>query len=318
MSPLVIRTASISSSAEEPLQSHLAIHRLCSLSIAYMSMIRPPRSSTIRPPQEQASPSHGIDFAQSESQGSNRTYEIFIYGGLDRTVSDPKQQTALSDAVCVLSLPGFVWFKADFPAPSPRHMHSCNVVGKGGSQMIVIGGLDQTFPNVTITGGDRWSNGINIFDMSQLQWKDSYVPNDAKYQTPSVITEWYAKHGPYPSFQNATLQSLFTQNTTSSPSPVNPSPTPRQPHSNSHSYTGAIVGGVIGGVAALAIVAIAAFVILSSRRRLRNQRTQSQQTQPGRAQHEEYRKAELDNSALPNPSPKRKSRGPELDGSVVH
>ncbi len=105
--------------------------------------------------------------------------------------------------------PSFVWFQADFPATSARIMHSCNVVGKGGGQRIVIGGVDPTAPNVSKESRDPWSSGINIFDMSQLQWKDSNSPNDAKYQTPVVITEWYTQHRPCPSFQNATLKKYF-------------------------------------------------------------------------------------------------------------
>ena len=236
--------------------------------------------------------------------GSNGTYEIFIYGGQTSQVFDQGHQTTISDVVYVLSLPGFVWFQADFPAKSARAMHSCNVVGKGGNQMIVIGGYDPTYPNVSIASRDPWSNGINIFDMSKLQWKDSYVPNDAKYQTPGVITKWYAKHGPYPSFQNATLQSLFTQNTALSPSNI-----PPQPHPGGHSNKGAIVGGVIAGFAALSIVAVAAVVVLRSRRRGQNQPIQQA----------EFRTPELDHSAaLVELSPKQKSRTPEVDGSVIH
>ena len=235
--------------------------------------------------------------------GSNGTYEIFIYGGQDPKVADPRQQTNISDVVYVLSLPGFVWFQADFPATSARIMHSCNVVGKGGSQMIVVGGLDPTATNISIATRDPWSNGINIFDMSKLRWKDSYVPNDAKYQTPGVITEWYATHGRYPSFQNATLQSLFTQTPA-----LSPSATPQQPHPDNHSNIGAIVGGVIGGVVVLAIVAVAAVVIWRSPPRWRNQRTQQG----------EFRKPELDTQALSDRSPIQKSRTVELDGSVIH
>lgn len=106
-----------------------------------------------------------------------------------------------SDEVFVLSLPGFVWFKADYSATSARGMHTCDIVGQGGSQMVVTGGVGPIVPHYTAENShDPWTDGINVFDLSSMHWKDGYEPNDTLDQTSSVVRDWHVKNGHYPSW----------------------------------------------------------------------------------------------------------------------
>ncbi|KAJ3569289.1 hypothetical protein NPX13_g6132 [Xylaria arbuscula] len=115
--------------------------------------------------------------------GPNGTYEIFIYGG----VSDQLRDT--SPEVYVLSLPGFVFFKGPRDAP-PRSDHQCAIVGKGQRQMLSMGGVDGENRTFTApTTADPWTYSIGVLDMTELQWKDSYDPDAAPYDSPSVVKD---------------------------------------------------------------------------------------------------------------------------------
>ena len=64
--------------------------------------------------------------------------------------------------------------------------------------MIIIGGVDPT--NDTIFSGsadsgtepmDPWPEGIGIFDMTALKFKDSYEAKAKQYETPDLIKRFY-------------------------------------------------------------------------------------------------------------------------------
>jgi hypothetical protein len=86
-----------------------------------------------------------------------------------------------------------VWFKADYPPQSPRIFHTCEVVGR--RQLVTIGGLNHHYsssiPNVWDVK-DTFSQGLGIFDMTDMVWKDSYDANASDYQSPEVVKDWYA------------------------------------------------------------------------------------------------------------------------------
>lgn len=91
----------------------------------------------------------------------------------------------------VLSLPGFVWTKLPEPPAGPRCEQSCVVVGK--RQILSIGGADRQTQGAGMTQKDEAPNGLLLFDMSTLKWKDSYDANAAGYQRADVIKAWYSK-----------------------------------------------------------------------------------------------------------------------------
>lgn len=199
-------------------------------------------------------PSPRIQFCSVGTPGDNGSYEIFVYGGYE-------QLNITGNEVYVLSLPAFVWFKADDTATSPRRAHKCNIVGHGGSQMAVIGGIDLWPPNGTTRNSeDPWTNGINIFDLSAMRWKDTYDPNDAPYQSPSAVRDWYTKNGPYPAWDSPAVESLFLPPSGLTPSETGTPPSDRKPN------VGAIAGGVVGGVAVLAVIAFVVHYIFKKQR----------------------------------------------------
>jgi Kelch motif len=129
-------------------------------------------------------------------QGDNGTYEIFIYGGhVASATGEPqasgtdaqKQRNIALDEVFVLSLPGFVWAKADYTARTPRVNRACSVAAK--RQMIVTGGLNPAAANQSelIYSRDVWTQGIGVFDLTAMQWKDKYDVNIAPYKTPDAV-----------------------------------------------------------------------------------------------------------------------------------
>lgn len=122
--------------------------------------------------------------------GPNSTFEVFLYGGLtaDNTVSDE---------VFVLSLPGFVFAKADNPgATTARADHACVAVGSGKRQMLSIGGTDASkgFP-AEFADPDPWAQGLGVFDMTGLRWTDGYNNNAGAYDTPEAVKQFYRDGG---------------------------------------------------------------------------------------------------------------------------
>ncbi|ERF73543.1 hypothetical protein EPUS_07748 [Endocarpon pusillum Z07020] len=225
-------------------------------------------------------PSPRIQFCSVGTPGDNGSYEIFVFGGYE-------QLNITSNEVYVLSLPAFVWFKADHTATSPRRAHECNIVGQGGSQMAVIGGIDISFPTGTTRNSpDPWTNGINVFDLSAMRWKDTYDPNNPPYQSPSVVRDWYTKNGSSPLWDSPAVERLFLEAVTPTTTPVPPSGLNQSeigtPPSDGKPNVGAIAGGVVGGVTVLAVIAFVMHYIF------KKQRTDSESN--------DYRKPELEAS----------------------
>jgi Kelch motif len=218
-------------------------------------------------------------FCSVAAQGDNGTYEIFIYGGhvaspsgepqASNTEAQRERNTAL-DEVFVLSLPGFVWTKANYTAATPRVNHACSAAAN--RQMIVTGGLNPASANQSelINSRDIWTQGIGVFDLTAMQWKDNYDTNAQPYMTPDAVKSWYAANGPYPSvWDDPAVEDFFTQ------SSIDPSngganlggASPEDGSGSSKPNAGAIAGGVVGGVAGLALLATSFWFLRRSRRR---------------------------------------------------
>lgn len=122
--------------------------------------------------------------------GPNDSFEIFLYGGL---TSD----NVVSDEVFVLSLPGFVFTKADNPgATTARADHACVAVGGGKRQMLSIGGTDVSkgYP-AEFADPDPWAQGLGVLDMTSLRWTDRYSSDAPAYDTPDVVKQFYRDGG---------------------------------------------------------------------------------------------------------------------------
>lgn len=160
-------------------------------------------------------------------EGDDATYEIFMYGGV---VDESLEQTIELGAVYVLSLPAFHWTKYPNPFSFGRYVHSCEVVGN--RQMVRLIYMLSTFRMLTLSqisiGGkiaakgvglddtwssipDPWDQGIGIFDLSELQWKESYDASAEPYVTPANIKEWYKSNAKYPSWNDPLIEQWFTE-----------------------------------------------------------------------------------------------------------
>ncbi|KAK4032433.1 hypothetical protein C8A01DRAFT_20491 [Parachaetomium inaequale] len=183
-------------------------------------------------------------------------YDIFLFGG-----SNARDKYEYEDAY-VLSLPGFVWTKVPTPPAGPRHSHTC--VSAGNRQVLSIGGLAGDWRTA-----DTAPQGLLLFDMATMAWKDSYDTNAAAYEQAEVIKSWYG-NGSQERVQwtSDKVKALFVAASESSPSPT---PTPIvsvEPTTATSPPVGAIVGGVVGGIAGLAALVAVAWVLL--RRRTKN------------------------------------------------
>ncbi|KIW32491.1 uncharacterized protein PV07_04034 [Cladophialophora immunda] len=196
-------------------------------------------------------------------QGDNGTFEIFLYGGSvvpPQTTQPTDQQSNIDLAkVSILSLPSFHWHTTALNPKHSRAKHSCNLAGN--RQMIVVGGAIANVANAHQTK-DPWAQGLGVFDMTELEWKDSYDPSAATYQTPNIVKQYISANGQYPTtWDSQTVESWLSAkaapNPTSSSSPASSSPASNGGSGSSN--TGAIVGGVVGGVGGLLILGSAFF-----------------------------------------------------------
>lgn len=62
-----------------------------------------------------------------------------------------------------------------------RRNHHCHATNSG--QMIIIGGTDYKLSE----DRDPWPQGVGVFDMTALNFKDSYQANAGPYKTPDMI-----------------------------------------------------------------------------------------------------------------------------------
>lgn len=186
----------------------------------------------------------------------------YLYGGTSI------QLGGTSSDVYVLSLPGFVFFKSQMQG-TPRADHACAVVGNGKRQMLSFGGVDGG-PELqsSLTTPDPWKQGLGIYDMSEMTWKDSYDPDAADYETPNVVMEWYRNGGMENiSWDSNEVKGLFF-NSSSATIGAGVNSTDGS-SGNSSRKTGIIAGSTVGGVVVLAIVGGVVFSLI--RRKRRNQ-----------------------------------------------
>lgn len=88
---------------------------------------------------------------------------------------------------------------------TPRAYHDCKVAG--GRQMIVVGGMDLSDdddddePSTRWRTTDEWKQGLGVFDVHDLQWRDGFDPDAGSYEPPAMVKDWYtAGYGPFPFF----------------------------------------------------------------------------------------------------------------------
>lgn len=112
----------------------------------------------------------------------------FIFGG-----SNDDSKADYGD-VFALSLPGFHWTKVGDNADGKRCDHACVAVK---STLLSFGGIQSMTDlsvdgeNIVFTNPDPFTRGIGIFDLNELEWRDSYNADAENYTTHSRIRSWY-------------------------------------------------------------------------------------------------------------------------------
>ena len=58
--------------------------------------------------------------------------------------------------------------------------------------MIVYGGIPAS-AHMARPWADRdeWTNGIGIFDLTELEWSDEFRADADQYETPKMVMDWY-------------------------------------------------------------------------------------------------------------------------------
>ncbi|OHE98750.1 kelch repeat protein [Colletotrichum orchidophilum] len=189
-------------------------------------------------------------------QGPNNTYEIFMHGGSNIANKET------FDEVYILSLPGFVWQKANYTSRAPRDTHSCVVAGQ--RQMITFGGVNRMAANgnstIFFNEEDPFRQGVGVFDLTALAWKDQYEPTAATYDSPDAVKAWYNEGNLANVQYSSGVEALINYGKSGSGS------SPGSGSGSKSSNTGAIAGGVVGGVAGVALIVLAAFFLMRRRK----------------------------------------------------
>ncbi|OHW93117.1 kelch repeat protein [Colletotrichum incanum] len=179
--------------------------------------------------------------------GTNGTYEIFIFGGTNTETSKTY------DDVFVLSLPGFVWSQVIYEATNPRRYHCCAVIGR--RQMLSVGGTDG---QTGWSGADPWPQGLGLFDMTDWTWKTSTMPTQKITKVQSTIQDWYKNNGINSvKWSSDKVKALF--NHSDSKASQDPKQDPKDDGNSTKSSVpiaaifGAVVGAVVGSIIGLAL-----------------------------------------------------------------
>ncbi|GKT47929.1 Kelch repeat-containing protein [Colletotrichum spaethianum] len=228
----------------------------------------------------------------------NNTYEIFVFGGTNEANKEGY------DEVHILSLPGFIWRKADYTPSSPRDSMSCIVAGQ--RQMVTFGGInrwkwDDDEANY-FRDQDPFPQGVGVFDLTDLKWKDEYNADASSYDSPDVIKTWYNEGNLASVEYSEGVEGLMKSGTSGSGSSSGDS-------GSSSTNTGAIVGGVVGGVAGAALIGLAAFFLM--RRRKHKQVTTNE---TGDAVEAPARPYDMEQTCSSNPPPSTTTAPSELQG----
>lgn len=186
---------------------------------------------------------------------------------------------AKRDEVYILSLPAFVWFKANYTSVDPRIYHTCHIAG---NQMLSIGGLNPSFDSFATAQNDTdlfWE-GIKVFDLTALEWTNYYNANSPAYTPSKPISDYYGGESQYPTWSLPAVENLFVGRTPSEPSP---SPTTHGKGITPHQKE--LVGGTVGGVGGL-LVSIACVVLFLVRKKRKKHREEREATGRLPGEHE--------------------------------
>jgi hypothetical protein len=208
-----------------------------------------------------------------------------VYGGDESNYPSTEPDTLSYYYGYVLTIPGFQWFQIDgegFSTAGRRSSHTCNLIGQ--RQVLVSGGYDPTLGGSELfKHADPWAQGLNVFDLTSLAWRNSFDPDVPPYEAPQVIREWYNKTSPNDvDWTSDRLRSLFQAHGKEwFPSDASDVPSDSPPNSPSNSSSpadpvgtdnsvnaGKIAGSVVGGILCLLLILGAVWIFFRHRRGL--------------------------------------------------
>ena len=118
-----------------------------------------------------------------QRRGMANAVHSFLFGGYDPTNSRTYED------LYVLTLPGFEWTRIEATSGGPRIGQAC--VATGTRQMLTVGGINFQ-KNKPWEDKDPFPQGIGVFDMTELKWKDNYDHEAAAYDSPQPVQSFYA------------------------------------------------------------------------------------------------------------------------------
>lgn len=59
--------------------------------------------------------------------------------------------------------------------------------------MLSVGGLASIDPRKGWAEPDPWPYGLGVFDMTEMRWKDGYIAEEAAYESPEIVRQWYSE-----------------------------------------------------------------------------------------------------------------------------
>ncbi|KAJ4295171.1 hypothetical protein N0V90_007181 [Kalmusia sp. IMI 367209] len=199
-----------------------------------------------------------IDFCTvSVAAPDNSSQHIYLYGGVD-----PVNRKNYDDVV-ILSIPSFTWTNVWPLGESPRFGHNCHRAGK--RQMATIGGND------TKSKCDWELKGVAFLDLTTIEWGSVFNGKQDDFKVPKNVlgatngtADGKATIGePKKGWTEKGLADVFRKSRYPLPSTWMITTDTSETKTN----VGAIAGGVVGGVAALAL--IAGGIFLWHRRRVK-------------------------------------------------
>ncbi|RPA86354.1 hypothetical protein BJ508DRAFT_373088 [Ascobolus immersus RN42] len=200
----------------------------------------------------------------SVSSPDGSSHQTFVYGG-----HGPKKESY--DHIYVLSVPSFTWQKV-WELPDEKGFARTGVTcSVHGSKMITIGGTKPKAKD-TACDIDNERDGINIFDLTDLEWISEERYNKGDYQVSDSVAKVIGGDGkggatklePELGWSSEGLKEIFAVESESAG--LDGAKTKLSSKGGKGKGKGAVIGGAVGGILA-ALIIIAIIVSLVKRRK---------------------------------------------------
>ncbi|KAG0138330.1 hypothetical protein HOY82DRAFT_636936 [Tuber indicum] len=197
---------------------------------------------------------------KSASDGSS--YQIYILGGLEGSTLVNAKEGPAATSVWVLSVPSFEWVqlpvmpKTTAVDPRVRISPKCQAIGE---HYIFYYGGRNSFDDSTTPICDAQADAAFLLDVNTLKWTDEFIPNEGTYEIPPQVigliggdkSGGSAKKEPANGWSDPDLKTVMTLK--NAPTAPNVTDGPGSSSPSSKTNIGAIIGGTIAGIVAVAL-----------------------------------------------------------------